>query len=58
MNKMYKIGILDKNGNTYSQNFKTRDEVDTYILEEAEKGIKKAIITNIIYPNEREVINF
>jgi len=55
---VYKVGILDKNGEVYSQNFKTRDEADTYILEEAEKGIKKAIIINAIYPNEKEIINF
>ena len=55
---MFKVGILAKDGNIYSKDFKTRDEVDTYILEEAEKGIKRAVITNIIYPNEREVINF
>ena len=55
---MYKVGIVDKNGEVYSKDFKTRDEADTYILEEAEKGIKKAIITNIIYPNDREVITF
>jgi len=55
---MYRVGILDNDGNTYSKDFKTRDEADTYILEEAEKGIKKAIINNIIYPNDREIINF
>ena len=55
---MYKVGILDKNGEVYSKDFKTRDEADTYILEEAEKGIKRVVITNVIYPNDREIINF
>jgi hypothetical protein len=55
---VYKVGILNNKGDTYSKDFKTRDEADTYILEEAEKGIKKVIITNAIYPNDREIINF
>jgi hypothetical protein len=55
---MIKVGIVNKNGEVYSKDFKTRDEADTYILEEAEKGIKKVIITNAIYPNDREIINF
>ena len=55
---MLKVGIVDKNGNIYSQNFKTKNEADEFILNEAEKGIKKAIIENMIYPDEREIINF
>ena len=55
---MYKVAILNKNGDIYSQNFKTKEEADNFVLKEAEKGIKKAIISNIIYPQEREVINF
>jgi len=55
---MFRVAILNKKGNVYSQNFKTKDEADTFILEEAEKGIKRAIINNVIYPNERETINF
>lgn len=55
---MYEVGIIDKNGNIYSKNFNTREEADTFILEEAEKGIKRAIINNIIYPNKKEIINF
>ena len=55
---MLKVGIVDKNGNVYSKNFKTKDEADTFILEEAEKEIKRAIIENMIYPDEREIINF
>ena len=55
---MFKVGVVDKNGNVYSQNFKTKDEADTFILEEAEKGIKRAIIENMIYPAQREIFNF
>lgn len=55
---MFKVAILNKEGNIYSQNFKTKDEADTFILEEAEKGIKRAIIENMIYPSQREIINF
>ena len=55
---LIRVGIIDKNGNIYSQNFKTKDEADTFILEEAEKGIKKAIVENMIYPAQREILNF
>ena len=55
---MWKVGIINNKGEIYSQNFKTKNEADTFILEEAEKGIKRAIIENRIYPNEREIINF
>jgi len=55
---MYKVGIVNKNGDVYSKDFKTKDEADNFVLEEAEKGIKRAIISNVIYPQEREVINF
>jgi len=55
---MFKVGIVNIKGEIYSQKFNTRDEVDTFVLEEAEKGIKRAIISNVIYPQEREVINF
>lgn len=55
---MFRVAILNKEGNVYSQNFNTKDEADTFILEEAEKGIKRAIINNVIYPNEKEIINF
>ena len=55
---MFKVGILNKEGKVYSQNFKTKEEADTFILEEAEKGIKRAIIENMIYPDKREIINF
>ena len=55
---MFKVGIVNIKGEIYSQKFNTRDEVDTFVLEEAEKGIKKAIIENMIYPNQREIIDF
>lgn len=55
---MFRVGIVNKKGEVYSKDFKTKDEADNYILEEAEKGIKKAIITNILYTNDREIINF
>lgn len=44
---MYRCGILLKNGNRLSQNFYSKDECETYILEIMDKeDIKKTIIVN------------
>jgi hypothetical protein len=43
---MFRVSILKNNGEIISNNFKNKESADTWILEEAEKGIKKAIILN------------
>ena len=54
---MYRVGIVNNNGKVYSQNFETKKEVDDFVLNEAEKGIKKAVILNK-KTQEKELINF
>lgn len=54
---MWRVGILDKNGNAYGQSFEDRESAEAWILEEAEKGIAKAILQNI-ETKERETYEF
>jgi len=56
---MYRVGITTKQGDILSSNFGTKDECDTYILEQMEKvDIKKAIIVNKDNIKERWIENF
>lgn len=44
---MYRVGILLKNGERISENFPSKEDCDTFILETMEKeDITKAIIVN------------
>jgi hypothetical protein len=54
---MFRVSILKNNGEIISNNFKNKESADTWILEEAEKGIKKAIILNK-ETKKREIENF
>jgi hypothetical protein len=54
---MFRVGIVKNNGEVISKNFETRESVDTWILEQAEQGIKKAIIINK-ETKERYIENF
>ena len=57
---MYRCGIILKNGDILpAQNFDTKDECDTWILDISEKkDIKKAIIVNKENIKERWTENF
>jgi hypothetical protein len=56
---MYRVAILLKNGERISDNFNSKDEADTWLLELMEKeDIKKAIIVNKENINEKYVENF
>jgi hypothetical protein len=55
---MFRVGLVTKEGKIISENFDTRDDCDTWILEQDEKlGIRKAIIYNK-EAKDREIINF
>lgn len=56
---MYRVGILLKNGEQIGENFPTKDECDTFILETMEKkDIKRVVIQNQQNTYERYVENF
>lgn len=56
---MYRCGILLKNGKRIADNFKSKDECDTWILEQMDKkDIKKAIIVNKDNIAERYIEKF
>jgi len=56
---MYRVGITLKDGTPIAENFKTKDECDTFILEKMEKQeIKKAVIVNKDDITERYIENF
>lgn len=56
---MYRVGIILKNGEILSDNFPTKEDCDTYILEKMEKHeLKRAIIVNKEKPKERYIENF
>jgi len=53
---MFRVGIIYKDGNIGGENFNTKDEAETYILQQAEiKEIKRADIRNLD-TGEREQI--
>ena len=58
-NKMYRCGILLKNGERIVKNFPSKGDCDTFILETSEKqNINRAVILNKDNINERWVENF
>jgi len=55
---MFRVGLVTKNGGIISENFKTREEVDEYILvKDEELEVKYARILNK-ETGKREVITF
>jgi hypothetical protein len=56
---MFRVAMLLKNGEQIAENFETKDQCDTWILENMEKHeIKKAIIANKENIKERWIENF
>jgi len=53
---MFRLAILYDNKITFGKNFKTKEEAETFVLEESEKSIiKKAYLLNKV-TGEREQI--
>ena len=55
---MYRVAILKKDGTNESKNFLTKELGEDWILEQGEKGIKKAFMTNLENKNEKKVFTF
>ena len=55
---MYRVGLVNKNGDVISKNFNNKKEAEEWLLIQAEQGIKKAIIVNKNNIKEREIITF
>ena len=55
---MWRACVTTKDGKAKGENFNTKEEADLWVLEQAEEGIKKAIIVNKKDIKQREIINF
>ena len=54
----WRAGILKIDGEREAKNFNTKEEAELWVLEEAEKGIKRSIIVNKQNIKERFVTNW
>ena len=55
---MYRAGLVNKKGDVIAKNFNTKKEAEEWLLNQAEQGIKKAMIVNKNNIKEREIITF
>ena len=54
----WRAGILKTDGTRDAENFNTKEEAELWVLNKAEKGIKKSIIVNKGNIKERYVTNW
>ena len=55
---MWRVGITKKDGTVIAKNFDTKEEAEFWVLEQAEKGIKRSIIVDKENIKERFITNW